>query len=137
MHSSTRGWSTSTTRRCATTASRCCAGCRSDWAAWPRSNICRAERPQARRPCRSALGRELFAALATGKARARVRSYRAASGFDVVLRSEEHTSELQSLMHISYAVFCLKKKTNHKEKYINKYKQYTSKNVSGSIKITN
>src|SRR3546814_3128315 len=30
------------------------------------------------------------------------------------LRSEEHTSELQSLMRISYAVFCLKKKTtNH------------------------
>src|SRR3546814_1718023 len=29
---------------------------------------------------------------------------------DVVLRSEEHTSELQSLMRISYAVFCLKKK---------------------------
>src|SRR3546814_9747440 len=30
----------------------------------------------------------------------------------VVLRSEEHTSELQSLMRISYAVFCLKKKNN-------------------------
>src|SRR3546814_987035 len=32
-------------------------------------------------------------------------------------RSEEHTSELQSLMRISYAVFCLKKKTNthHKD----------------------
>src|SRR3546814_8120781 len=29
----------------------------------------------------------------------------------VILRSEEHTSELQSLMRISYAVFCLKKKT--------------------------
>src|SRR3546814_10886017 len=29
-----------------------------------------------------------------------------------VLRSEEHTSELQSLMRISYAVFCLKKKIN-------------------------
>src|SRR3546814_7556154 len=29
------------------------------------------------------------------------------------LRSEEHTSELQSLMRISYAVFCLKKKKNH------------------------
>src|SRR3546814_5661291 len=29
-----------------------------------------------------------------------------------VLRSEEHTSELQSLMRISYAVFCLKKKKN-------------------------
>src|SRR3546814_4387186 len=28
-------------------------------------------------------------------------------------RSEEHTSELQSLMRISYAVFCLKKKTKH------------------------
>src|SRR3546814_3910313 len=28
----------------------------------------------------------------------------------IVLRSEEHTSELQSLMRISYAVFCLKKK---------------------------
>src|SRR3546814_1722898 len=31
--------------------------------------------------------------------------------FDV-FRSEEHTSELQSLMRISYAVFCLKKKTH-------------------------
>src|SRR3546814_5864815 len=30
-------------------------------------------------------------------------------------RSEEHTSELQSLMRISYAVFCLKKKTEAKE----------------------
>src|SRR3546814_15805388 len=29
-------------------------------------------------------------------------------------RSEEHTSELQSLMRISYAVFCLKKKNNRK-----------------------
>src|SRR3546814_6570565 len=29
-------------------------------------------------------------------------------------RSEEHTSELQSLMRISYAVFCLKKKTKYK-----------------------
>src|SRR3546814_7398834 len=30
-----------------------------------------------------------------------------------VARSEEHTSELQSLMRISYAVFCLKKKRHH------------------------
>src|SRR3546814_1310215 len=30
-----------------------------------------------------------------------------------VARSEERTSELQSLMRISYAVFCLKKKTTH------------------------
>src|SRR3546814_3199538 len=32
-------------------------------------------------------------------------------------RSEEHTSELQSLMRISYAVFCLKKKTKKKTKH--------------------
>src|SRR3546814_5157611 len=30
-----------------------------------------------------------------------------------LVRSEEHTSELQSLMRISYAVFCLKKKNKH------------------------
>src|SRR3546814_5376983 len=33
-----------------------------------------------------------------------------------VARSEEHTSELQSLMRISYAVFCLKKKTQQHER---------------------
>src|SRR3546814_8066238 len=33
------------------------------------------------------------------------------------LRSEEHTSELQSLMRISYAVFCLKKKKNPKQNH--------------------
>src|SRR3546814_10760797 len=37
------------------------------------------------------------------------------AGADIIVahRSEEHTSELQSLMRISYAVFCLKKKTQH------------------------
>src|SRR3546814_7781787 len=35
------------------------------------------------------------------------------------LRSEEHTSELQSLMRISYAVFCLKKKTKQHERHDN------------------
>src|SRR3546814_4470155 len=34
-------------------------------------------------------------------------------------RSEEHTSELQSLMRISYAVFCLKKKTNTQTRQYN------------------
>src|SRR3546814_1987735 len=34
---------------------------------------------------------------------------------DWLARSEEHTSELQSLMRISYAVFCLKKKKNNKK----------------------
>src|SRR3546814_6847084 len=46
------------------------------------------------------------------------------------LRSEEHTSELQSLMRISYAVFCLKKKkhdtnTPHYNSTVNKYKKKT------------
>src|SRR3546814_2883935 len=40
----------------------------------------------------------------------------------VLNRSEEHTSELQSLMRISYAVFCLKKKT---KEHINKHTYHT------------
>src|SRR3546814_1256950 len=40
-------------------------------------------------------------------------------------RSEEHTSELQSLMRISYAVFCLKKKT---KKVVTRY-QYSTTNI--------
>src|SRR3546814_9693194 len=40
-------------------------------------------------------------------------------------RSEEHTSELQSLMRISYAVFCLKKKNNKTRR---KYNQLTFPN---------
>src|SRR3546814_7254152 len=36
----------------------------------------------------------------------------------ILLRSEEHTSELQSLMRITYAVFCLKKKKTKKSIYI-------------------
>src|SRR3546814_3845690 len=39
-------------------------------------------------------------------------------GLPVVERSEEHTSELQSLMRISYAVFCLQKK-KRKERQLN------------------
>src|SRR3546814_4344494 len=48
-------------------------------------------------------------------------------------RSEEHTSELQSLMRISYAVFCLKKNKIHNTKHIvidkhqyTNYKQHTT-----------
>src|SRR3546814_5818352 len=37
-------------------------------------------------------------------------------------RSEEHTSELQSLMRISYAVFCLKKKTKRKKPHMSQSK---------------
>src|SRR3546814_2309143 len=46
------------------------------------------------------------------------------------IRSEEHTSELQSLMRISYAVFCLKKKKKKQKTtkiYINKTRKYSTK----------
>src|SRR3546814_4131398 len=48
-----------------------------------------------------------------------------------ILRSEEHTSELQSLMRISYAVFCLKKKiTTHTKRHTNNptHTEYRRKN---------
>src|SRR3546814_4679223 len=49
---------------------------------------------------------------------------RPAIDVDRMRRSEEHTSELQSLMRISYAVFCLKKKKNNKLKRVTHiYKQ--------------
>src|SRR3546814_8223837 len=47
-------------------------------------------------------------------------------GNHAVQRSEEHTSELQSLMRISYAVFCLKKKKKQ-DKQKNKHNRYRSK----------
>src|SRR3546814_6213450 len=55
-------------------------------------------------------------------------------------RSEEHTSELQSLMRISYAVFCLKKK-RHKQTYKNmdKHKKritYNTQNANKPITTT-
>src|SRR3546814_3827857 len=51
-------------------------------------------------------------------------------------RSEEHTSELQSLMRISYAVFCLKKKTI-KNKQRQHTKQRTKTNQTTRTKRTN
>src|SRR3546814_5995955 len=58
---------------------------------------------------RGATLRAFAGTLARGD-RARVAAY--------VLRSEEHTSELQSLMRISYAVFCLKKKIKTRKHHI-------------------
>src|SRR3546814_8398199 len=60
---------------------------------------CSPKRPDAQRDARSVSG---------GKDSAVVLQQRR---FSYLPRSEEHTSELQSLMRISYAVFCLKKKT--------------------------
>src|SRR3546814_6576693 len=50
------------------------------------------------------------------------------SGRGVGARSEEHTSELQSLMRISYAVFCLKKKKTitHEATYTHQQTRHTS-----------
>src|SRR3546814_1799002 len=46
---------------------------------------------------------------------------------DGVVRSEEHTSELQSLMRISYAVFCLKKKKTYDNyTYLSRYRHSTN-----------
>src|SRR3546814_2765938 len=51
-------------------------------------------------------------------------------------RSEEHTSELQSLMRISYAVFCLKKKTNNTHtNSITTYDQYKVQTQSSKPNI--
>src|SRR3546814_2864942 len=47
----------------------------------------------------------------------------------VMLRSEEHTSELQSLMRISYAVFCLKKKNQQKSETSKHKNKKTKKTV--------
>src|SRR3546814_10520107 len=47
-------------------------------------------------------------------------------------RSEEHTSELQSLMRISYAVFCLKKKKKQKDTK----KQPHTNNTNNTIQLT-
>src|SRR3546814_8237470 len=46
--------------------------------------------------------------------------FKVAGTADFVTKSEEHTSELQSLMRISYAVFCLQKKKNTDKKEITK-----------------
>src|SRR3546814_2504047 len=49
-------------------------------------------------------------------------------------RSEEHTSELQSLMRISYAVFCLKKKNkNNQKRKLRRVKKYTNKEITSNI----
>src|SRR3546814_8791400 len=50
-------------------------------------------------------------------------------------RSEEHTSELQSLMRISYAVFCLKKKTQHINKNIKKTSSHYIINITINLQV--
>src|SRR3546814_2249070 len=52
------------------------------------------------------------------------------SRFASVKRSEEHTSELQSLMRISYAVFCLKKKKKTKQPYTQQLIRHNKKTTT-------
>src|SRR3546814_1634385 len=62
---------------------------------------------------------EALANLSCERLRGRARPHLLIGGYGMgftLRRSEEHTSELQSLMRISYAVFCLKKKTTHATK---------------------
>src|SRR3546814_3696343 len=61
---------------------------------------------------------------------ASIRTQRSYSGFH---RSEEHTSELQSLMRISYAVFCLKKK---KEKTTDTNRSLLSSEIVSYVNLT-
>src|SRR3546814_5173519 len=51
-------------------------------------------------------------------------------------RSEEHTSELQSLMRISYAVFCLKKKQNQKQLQLHLHPKYTHTQSSPELQCS-
>src|SRR3546814_3475163 len=70
-----------------------------------------------RRPPRSTRTDTLFPYTTLFRSRVRARwdpaRRRARAAYGRGVRSEEHTSELQSLMRISYAVFCLKKKKQH------------------------
>src|SRR3546814_6029799 len=67
-------------------------------------------------------------------------AYLTISSYCCSIRSEEHTSELQSLMRISYAVFCLKKKKTHNDQpekkilteYTNIHKQTDTTNTSST-----
>src|SRR3546814_3406207 len=64
--------------------------------------------------CQRHAGCRCGAGPATLDSRCRALDRRPFAGGVGSTRSEEHTSELQSLMRISYAVFCLKKKKNNK-----------------------
>src|SRR3546814_6100518 len=66
---------------------------------------------------RSGLSTDALGRLLTDETLTSVDDARIVAAGDSAARSEEHTSELQSLMRISYAVFCLKKKTKNNDMY--------------------
>src|SRR3546814_6178369 len=80
-----------------------------DGEAWPSLRSIAGRASCSRRAVQSNLDRHLVGVwLEKHSTRGRLNLYR---------RSEEHTSELQSLMRSSYAVFCLKKKKHNNNKY--------------------
>src|SRR3546814_8346478 len=62
-----------------------------------------------------------------------LRSKASTSNNVTFVRSEEHTSELQSLMRISYAVFCLKKKKTHNSTNIKQHPENHTKDMKQYI----
>src|SRR3546814_10898259 len=108
--------------------------CSSDLKSCATSTACRTFMPRTSTTCSS---RRASTPRATGcgswtcgGARAKAR-WPSSSG-----RSEEHTSELQSLMRISYAVFCLKKKKQKTNKYQNQLNKTNYKYTALYINIT-
>src|SRR3546814_1773870 len=69
---------------------------------WARPHVIQAAAPVGHGPVAGAIAPPCVKALRRG--------HEFAAQVDPIIRSEEHTSELPSLMHISYAVFCLEKK---------------------------
>src|SRR3546814_5269259 len=96
---------------------------------FPYTTLFRSGRGARAGPCRSRPGPRLCprgrAGLAFGRG--------GVAGAGVGRRSEEHTSELQSLMRISYAVFCLKKKnkkTDNKQTQHNIQKRHNNNTLT-------
>src|SRR3546814_8531102 len=81
---------------------------------FPYTTLFRSECAQPQPVWRGALYSTARPSRARGQGCARKESGRPRAVLRSPARSEEHTSELQSLMRISYAVFCLKQKTNKK-----------------------
>src|SRR3546814_5429429 len=65
-----------------------------------------------------------------------IEEIRAAAHPSMAMRSEEHTSELQSLMRLSYAVFCLKKKIYSRRNQV-RNKDINTHHNSRSLLVTN
>src|SRR3546814_9560013 len=83
------------------------------------------------RPVTTAAGRQGLRPCRSGRSRPDRAQFLSLSG----QRSEEHTSELQSLMRSSYAVFCLKKKKHTTDRGTNDIKQAHSSELNNVIDI--